>query len=221
MNESIISRSFSGGMTRSAFTSRVLPMFSLGLLMTSAGAYFGWNLPYPILIIAMIAELALVFTSSMWAYSEKGSLNVGIFLGFTTLSGITLVPILQWAAFKNPMLIVQALLATTVTFGALTVIGLVSKKDFSGMGQFLMMSLLGVIFASIINVFLGSSFLSLAVSAISVVIFSGFILYDMSMIRNNFSDRDYIIASLALYLNFIGLFQNILRILGIFGSSDD
>ncbi|MFN8577294.1 MAG: Bax inhibitor-1/YccA family protein [Candidatus Sericytochromatia bacterium] len=222
MNEnSLRSQGFVGGMSTNSFMTKVLPMFSLGLLMTGVGAYFGWNLPSFVLMIAMLIEFIMVLTSSKWAYAERGSANAGIFLVFSTLSGMTLVPILKWAlAVSGPGIIVQSLGATVLTFGGLAAYGMITKKDFSGMGSFLFMAVIGLIVASLINIFIGGTTLSLIISAISVVIFSAYVLYDMSMIRNNFSDRDFITASLILYLDFILLFQNILQILGIFNSDD-
>jgi FtsH-binding integral membrane protein len=208
-------------MTTTGFMSRVVPTFSLGLLMTGVGSYFGWNLPAVFLFGAMIAELILVFTSSKWAYSETANANIGLFLVFTTLTGMTLVPILHWANYRGgPGLIAQALGVTVLTFAALAGYGATTKKDFSAIGGFLFMALIGIIIASIINIFVGGTMLTLTISVISVVVFSGFVLYDMSVIRRNFSDRDYIVASLALYLDFILLFQNILQILGILSSDD-
>ena len=98
--------------------------------------------------------------------------------------------------------------------------GAITKKDFSGIGSFLFMGLIGIIIASIINIFIGGTMFTLMISVISVVIFSGFVLYDMSVIRRSFSDKDFIVASIALYLDFILLFQNILRIFGILSSDD-
>ena len=222
MNENTIrNQGFVGGMSTNSFMTKVLPMFSLGLLMTGAGAYFGWSLPSIVLIIAMIVEFILVFTSSKWAYIERGSANVGIFLGFTTLSGMTLVPILKWALnVGGPNIIMQALGATVITFGSLAAYGAVTKKDFTGMGSFLFMALIGIIAASIVNIFIGGTTMALIISAVSVLVFSAYVLYDMSVIRKNFSDREFIIASIILYLDFILLFQNILQILGIMGSDD-
>src|SRR5437016_1402033 len=101
MNEDTLRRQgFSGGMTSEGFMTKVLPMFSIGLLMTAAGSFLGWNigLEHPVIWwIAIALELVLVFTSSKWAYVERGSTNVGLFLLFATLTGITLVPILYWA----------------------------------------------------------------------------------------------------------------------------
>lgn len=223
MNENRLrSQGFAGGMTSQGFMTKVLPMFSIGLLMTAAGSYFGWFLPPLFWFIAIALELILVFTSSKWAYNERGNANVGIFLFFATLTGISLVPILTWAGMRGgPGIIIQALGITVLTFGSLTAYGMVTKKDFSGIGGFLMAALIGVIIASVVNIFVQATMFSLIISIISVVIFSGFILYDMAWIRSTFTDRDYIIASLALYINFIGLFQNILQILGIFSSKDN
>ncbi len=223
MNEnSLRSQGFVGGMSTNSFVTKVLPMFSLGLVMTGAGAFFGWNLPSIVLIIAMVAEFIMVLTSSRWAYIERGSANVGIFLGFATLSGMTLVPILKWAlnVGNGPNLILQALGATVLTFGSLVAYGSVTKKDFTGMGGFLFMAVIGIIIASIVNMFIGGTTLTLIISSISVMVFSAFVLYDMSMIKRNFGDKEFIIAALILYLDFILLFQNILQILGIVNSDD-
>lgn len=223
MNEnSLRNQGFVGGMSTNSFMTKVLPIFSVGLLMTAAGAYFGWNLPSIVLIIAMVVEFIMILTSSKWAYVERGSANVGIFLGFATLSGMTLVPILRWAINiqSGPTLIIQALGATVITFGSLAAYGAVTKRDFTGMGGFLFMAVIGIIIASIVNIFVGGTTLALIISAISVMVFSAYVLYDMSMIKRNFSDKEFIIAALILYLDFILLFQNILQILGITHSDD-
>lgn len=227
MNEnSLRGQGFVGGMSTNSFVTKVLPMFSLGLLMTAVGAYFGWNLPQPILILAMVIEFIMVLTSSRWAYSERGSANVGIFLSFATLSGITLVPILKWAlGVGGPGIVVQALGTTVLTFGGLAAYGAVTKKDFTGMGSFLFMAVIGILVASLVNVVLNmfgqvTTMFTLLISIVSVLVFSAYVLYDMSVIKRYFSDRDFIIASLMLYLDFILLFQNILQILGIVNSDD-
>lgn len=214
---------YQGGMTSAAFTRRVLPIFSIGLLMTGAASVIGWNLPSFFLIIAMIGELVMLFTSRSWAYNEKANANVGLFLLFTALSGLTLVPILKWGLQVGGVgLLAQAFGVSAATFGGLALFGATTKKDFSGIGGFLFAGLLGLILSSIATMLIGGGSIAyLLISFVSVLIFSGFILYDMSMIRRVYSDNDYIPAAIALYLDFINLFQSILRILGILGSSDD
>jgi len=213
---------WSTGMSQRTFDTKVLPLFGVGLLLTGAAAYLGKDLPRGILIAAMIGEIALVFTSGMWQRNENRSLNMGLFFLLTALGGLAMVPLLGWAnVVGGPMLIFQALGVTAITFGGLMAYSLTTKRDFSGMGGFLMAAILGLIVASIVNIFVGGTTFSLLISAAGVLIFSGFVLYDMSMIKKTYSDSDYIMASIALYLNFIGLFQNILRIMGIMGSRDD
>lgn len=209
------------GMSQRVFDTRVMPLFGAGLLMTAAAAFLGWGLPFPILIAAMIGEVILVMTAGKWQRAENRSLNMGLYFLLTALSGLTLVPLLHWANMKNPMLIVQALGVTGLTFAGLMVYATVTRRDFSGMGGFLVTAIIGVIVASIFNIFFHSTMFSLVISMVSVGIFSAFVLYDMAIIRQTLSDQDYMFAAIMLYIDFIGLFQNILRILGIMGSSDD
>jgi len=216
------SSNYVGGMSSSSFATLVMPIFGIGLLLTAAGAYIGWNTSNLFKIICAVLSVLLVFTSSFWAYNEKGNLNIGIFSLFTVINGVTLTSILQYALKLSGVgIIVQALAVTFITFSVIGIFAYTTKKDFSGLGNILFFSLIGVIIASIVNIFLGSSTFNLIISAISVVLFSAFILYDMSNIRRNFSDRDYIVASIALYLDFILLFQNILELLLWFNRSDD
>lgn len=214
---------YQGGMSSSAFTRKVLPIFSLGLFMTGVASLIGWNLPIFFLIFAVIGELVMLFTSRLWAYNEKANANIGMFLLFTTLSGITLVPILKWGLNIGGVgLLAQALGVSAATFGGLALFGATTKRDFSGLGGFLFAAILGLILSSIATMLIGGGSLAyLLISFISVIVFSGFVLYDMAMIRRVYSDNDYIPAAIALYLDFINLFQDILRIFGILGSKDD
>lgn len=213
--------SWQTGMSQRVFDTRVLPLFGFGLIMTAAAAYLGRHLPLGILIGAMIGEIILVMTASLWQKKELGSLNLGLYFLLTALSGLTLVPLLQWAAGKSgPVLIAQALAVTGITFGGLMGYSLVTKKDFSGISGFLSAGLIGLIVAMLVNLFIGGTTFSLIISCFGVVIFAGFVLYDMSLIKGHLSDADYVMAAIMLYLNFIGMFQHILRIMGIMGGDD-
>lgn len=210
------------GMSQRVFDTRVLPLFGFGLLMTAAAAYLGRYLPFGILIGAMIGEFILVLTAGFWQKKELGSLNLGLYFLLTALSGLTLVPLLQWAAGKaGPVLIAQALAVTGITFCGLMAYSLVSKKDFIGLGSFLRVAIIGLIVALLVNFFIGGSIFSLLISCFGVVIFGAFVLYDMSLIKSRLSDADYVMAAIMLYLDFIGMFQHILHILGIFGGDND
>ena len=214
-------RGWSAGMSARVFDTQVLPIFAFGLLMTGMAAYLGWNIPRGLLFPIVIVELILIFTASRWQRIENKGANVGLFLLLTALSGLSLVPLLNWAVvISGPQLIAQAFGVTALTFGGLVGYSLTTKKDFSGLGGFLIVALIGIIIASIVNIFIGGTVFSLAISVISVGIFSAFVLYDMSMIKQHYSDQDYIFAAIALYLDFILLFQHILNIMGIMSSRD-
>jgi FtsH-binding integral membrane protein len=191
--------------------------------MTGASSFIGWNAPAVVLILAMITEFIMILTSGMWARKENGNMNIGLFLFFTCMSGLTLVPILKWGLNIGGVgMLAQAFGVTSVTFGALSLYGITTKKDFTGIGGFLFAALIGLIISSIATMLVGGGSLAyLFISVVSVLVFSAFIVYDIAMIRRNYSDQDYVFAAIALYLDFIGLFQNILRIFGIFGSSSD
>jgi len=106
-----------------------------------------------------------------------------------------------------------ALIMTLVAFG------LISKKDFSFMGGFLMVGLIVVIVASIANIFFQIPALSLAVSAAIIMIMSGLILFDTSRIING-GETNYIRATISLYLNIYNIFVHLLHLLGVMGGDD-
>ena len=113
---------------------------------------------------------------------------------------------------------------TAIAFAGLSLYGYTTKKDLSGMGTFLMMGLIGLIVASIVNIFLASSAVAFAISVIGVLIFAGLTAYDTQNIKNTYlqlanSDRDFlgkaaIMGALQLYLDFLNLFMFLLQFMG-------
>lgn len=116
-------------------------------------------------------------------------------------------------------LIMQALGATALVFFSLSGYALTSRKDFSFMGGFLFVGLIVAIIAAIANIFLQIPAMSLAINAAIVMIMSGLILFDTSRIING-GERNYIMATVGLYLSIYNLFTSILHLLGAFGSED-
>lgn len=210
------------GMSQRVFDTRVIPMFGLGLIMSGFVAYMlHGKVSQGMSLIAFLAVFALAMTSSKWITRENHAMNTGLYLLMTALMGVVMVPLLTWAAaIGGPLLIVQAFAVTGITFGSLVAYSLISKRDFSSWGRFLFIGVIGLIVASIANIFMGGTLMSLAISGIGVLIFSAYVLYNMTMIKTQLSDQDYILAALMLYINFINLFQNILVIMGIMGSRD-
>ncbi|MGV3526063.1 MAG: Bax inhibitor-1/YccA family protein [Candidatus Sericytochromatia bacterium] len=213
--------SWQSGMSQRVFDTRVLPLFGFGLIFTALVAFISRDLPNIFAIGAGLIAVVMSFTSGAWLRSERNGLNTGLFALFTALCGVMLVPLLRWAAvIGGGALIVQAFAVTGITFGSLMAIGMVSNRDFTTWGRFLMMGFIGLILASVVNIFTGGSAMALAISCFGVLLFSAYVLYSMSMIKNHLTDADYVTAALMLYINFINLFQQILHIFGIMGSDD-
>ena len=206
---------------RSVFLGKVFSLFGLSLLFSLLGIYVGIQIVelYPWLFMSSVTyysifalELILIFTSRWW--SQTRGLNYGLFLLFTVLSGFTAVPILMLAhAYGGAWIIMKALGATVALFAGIGIYGYVTKRDLAGIGGFLFISLIGIIIASLVNIFIQSTFFEYVLSWIVVIVFSGFTMYDIQMIKNRYTDTMYIQAALALYLDFFNLFINILFIL--------
>jgi FtsH-binding integral membrane protein len=121
--------------------------------------------------------------------------------------------------------IAQTFLVTAIAFAGLSLYGYLTKRDLSGMGTFLMMGLIGLIVASIVNIFLGSGALGFAISVIGLLIFAGLTAFDTQNIKNTYIEhavsmdqewlgKSAIMGALSLYLNFINMFMFLLQFLG-------
>ena len=182
------------------------------------------NLLYstPLKWVVMLAPLGMVFAfgAAINRLSAAGAQT--FFYAFATLMGISISSIfLRY----DSMSIAQTFLVTSISFAGLSIFGYTTKKDLSGMGTFLMMGLIGLIVASIVNMFLGSGMLSFAISVIGVLIFAGLTAYDTQKIKNDYIAHAHamdsswlaksaIMGALNLYLDFINMFMFLLNFLG-------
>ena len=167
----------------------------------------------------LISPLIMVFVFN-WAVMRGSAKQVqGVFWGFAALMGASLTPILLAYTASS---MTRVFLITAGTFGAMSLYGYTAKRDLTGMGSFLIMGLWGVIIASIVNLFMQSSAMYYALSYISVAIFVGLTAYDTQTIRNIYASADSedsltrkaVAGALSLYMDFINLFLNLLRIMG-------
>lgn len=175
-------------------------------------------------LVTSLAAMALIwFALPRTANSEKG---LYVVFAITGLLGFGLGPMLNhYLRIPNGgMLIMSALGGTGLIFGALSAYVLTTKKDFSFMGGFLMVGVmvllvasLGTVVAGMFGVNISGAFI--AISAVSMLLFSGLILYDTSRIING-GETNYIMATIALYLDAYNIFTSLLHLLG-FASSDD
>ncbi|MBK9115069.1 MAG: Bax inhibitor-1/YccA family protein [Betaproteobacteria bacterium] len=195
-------------------------LLALSMLPTVAGAFVGMQFNFaavfrsaPIMapLLMFAAMLGSLFVVTRLRNSAWG---VVALLGFTFIAGVFLTPILTVAAgFRNGgQLVALAGGMTAAIFFAMATIATVTKKDFSFMGKFLMVGLVLLIVASLANLFFQVPALSLTISAIAVLLFSAYILYDVSRIVGG-GETNYVMATLGLFLNIYNLFISLLNIL--------
>ncbi len=164
----------------------------------------------------VIAELGLVIAISAAANRLSAATAGGLFLLYSALNGATLSVVLLAYTGSSVAL---AFLTTAGTFGAMSVFATVTRRDLSSWGSFLFMGLVGVVIASVVNIFLHSSAVSFVISCAAVVVFTGLAAYDTQKLRalaraGGGSAAMPVNGALALYLDFVNLFLALLRLLG-------
>lgn len=164
----------------------------------------------------MIGELALVFTLSGAINKLSATTATLIFIAYSALNGVTLsVVALAYTASS----ITSTFVISAGMFGAMSIYGFMTKRDLTSWGSFLFMGLIGVVIASIVNIFVGSSAVSWVISGIGVIVFTGLTAYDTWKIKEMAAQgiegrKPAILGALTLYLDFINLFLMLLRFTG-------
>ena len=189
-------------------------LLSLTLLFSAitAGVAATLNLPHPGIVITLVGYFGLLFLTTKFRNSSTGLLCVFALTGFM---GYTLGPIINaYLSMNNgPQLVMTAMGATGAIFLGLSGYALTSKKDFSFMGGFLMVGILVAFLAGLGAIFFQIPALSLAVSAMFVLLMSGLILYQTSDIIRG-GETNYIMATVTLYVAIFNLFTSLLHLLG-------
>jgi FtsH-binding integral membrane protein len=176
----------------------------------------------PIKWVIMFAPLAVIFAFGAGINRMSEAAAQGVFWLFSALMGLSISWI--FAVFTG-MSIAQVFFITAIAFAGLSLWGYTTKKDISGWGSFLIMGVIGLIVASLVNIWLASPGLSFAVSAIGVLIFAGLTAYDTQNIKNTYLQmraaegdaylgKAAIMGALSLYLNFINMFMMLLQLFG-------
>jgi modulator of FtsH protease len=206
-------------------TNKVLKNTYLLLAMTllfsagTAAAAMAFDLPHPGIVVTLVGYFGLLFLTNRFSNSALGIVFVFALTGFM---GMTLGPVLNMyvKAFSNGTeLIMMALGGTGVMFLGLSAYALTTRKDFSFITGFLMVGVWVAFFAGIAALVFSIPMLSLAVSAMFIVLMSGMILLQTSQIING-GETNYILATVSLYVSLFNLFTSLLQILGVYGSDD-
>jgi len=219
-----------------AFMRGVYGWMSLGLLVTAAVSMFVATSPairqavfgnQIIFFGLIIAELALVVGLSAAINRLSAGTASGLFMLYSALNGVTLSSIFLVYAQAT---IFKAFLVTGGMFGAMSLYGLMTKRDLTGLGSFMFMGLIGIIIASVVNIFTKSAMMDFIISCVGVLVFTGLTAYDTQKLKvmgemapaddATAVRRGAILGALTLYLDFINLFLMMLRLFGG-GSSRD
>ncbi len=205
-----------------AFIKKTYQLFAASLLAGAAGAYVGVLYTAPLFASLgmaapfIILGVALVLFFAMRACLHSTPLNLVLLFGFTFVLGLGLTPLLYsvLAMANGGVIVAQAFALTAVAFGGLSIFAMNTKRDFTTMGKMLFIVLIVVICASLINIFTQSPIFALVISSVSAILFSFYILYDtQNIVRGNYAHP--IEGAVALYLDFLNLFANLLHILGL------
>lgn len=199
-------------------------LLALSMIPTVLGAAIGvlFGVPIPRGFLGALLFMGIAFGFFWGIEKNKDSgMGVALLLGFTFFMGLMLTPLLQRTlGFSNGgSLIMTAFGGTGAIFAALASYATVSKRDFSMMGKWLFAAVIILLLASIANIFLGMSALSIVISALVIAVFSAYILFDVQRIVNG-GETNYISATLALYLDVYNIFTALLNLLGLAGDRD-
>lgn len=206
-----------------SFMKQTYQLLAASMIAAAAGAYV--TMPYAETVMQYKwfifgAELFMLFIGLGMTRNKPG-LNMAALFVFTFLTGVSLVPLLAaLIGAGNGAVIGNAFLMTSVLFGALSLFAINSKTDYSSWGKPLFITLIVVIIASLVNMFiLQSPMMHVIITAGILLLFSIFTIYDTQNIANGAYDSP-VDAAVSLYLDFLNMFTALLQLLGIFGSDD-
>ncbi len=233
MNTNFSAYQGTGAMVRvNSFIRSTYSWMAIGLAATGLTSYFVSTSPAILQMIfanrfmpfvLFIGLIVMCGYLGARVHKMQATTATGLYVALTVLYGVCLAPIfLVYTATS----IASTFFICAATFGSASIYGMVTKKDLTGMGQFLMMGLFGLIIAMVINLFIGSSAMQTIISMIAVVIFTGLTAYDTQKLKSmavSMPDnatgamvrKGAIMGALSLYLDFMGLFVHLLHLLGV------
>ena len=212
-----------------AFLTKVYGWMMLGLLVTALSSFFTITNESLLRFVfsskitffaVIIAQVGIVIYLSARIQKMSAAMAKALFILYSAITGITLASIFLVYTAES---IGSTFIIAALMFGSMAFYGYITKRDLTGVGQFMMMGLIGVVIASVVNIFMGSDSLGWLISIISVVVFTGLTAYDTQKMKamayvmldgEEIAAKGAIIGALQLYLDFINLFLALLRLFG-------
>ena len=208
---------------------RIYNYMASGLALTGIVAYFFAQsgmyasvAQTPLIYLVMLAPFGFVLVLSFGINRIQASTAQALFWAFSAVMGLSLASIFLLYTGAS---IARVFFITAGTFASMSLYGYTTKRDLTAMGSFMMMGLIGIIIASVVNLFIGSSALQFAISVIGVIVFIGLTAWDTQRLKEMYFEIDHsdgqlagktaIMGALSLYLDFINLFMMLLQLLGV------
>ena len=200
-------------------------LLALSLLPTVLGAWIGVstgitrNLGGIVGMVLFIGGM-LAFQVAIHRFRNSGA-GVAILMAFTFFMGLMLSRLLGvvLGMGNGTTLVMSAFASTAGVFATMATLATVIKRDLSGMGRWLFAGMIAILIAAVVNMFIGSSAMMLALTALSTVVFSLYMLYDVKNIVDG-GETNYIVAATQLFIDIFAVFQNLLALFGIMGGDD-
>jgi FtsH-binding integral membrane protein len=206
------------GEERATLVRRTYSLVLVSVLVTMVGASFGLSQPRLMLAVAQHPFLAFFCSLAplLLATRKKAEfpMNIGLVFLFNLVMGVMISPALYYYGRTQPGVIQQAAVLTIGAFGVLTLYAFVSRRDFSAWGSFLMVGLWVLIGTMFLNFFFQNAAVGLWLASVSVLLFSGLLVFDTWRLRNFYGPDEYVVAAVQIYLDLLNMFMAILRLTG-------
>jgi FtsH-binding integral membrane protein len=206
------------GEERATLVRRTYALVLVSVIVTMAGATFGLSQPRLLQFAAVHPFIMFLITLAPLLLATRAKaefpMNIGLVLLFNFVMGVFISPALFFYGRQQPGLIGQAAVLTIGAFGILTLYAFVSRRDFSAWGGFLIVGLWVLIGTMFLNFFFQNNTVSLWLASVSVLLFSGLLVYDTWRLRNFYGPDEYVGAAVQIYLDLLNMFMAILRSMG-------
>ncbi|MDB4870340.1 MAG: hypothetical protein JWL97_1344 [Gemmatimonadales bacterium] len=206
------------GEERATLVRRTYSLVLVSVLVTMVGASFGLSQPQLMASVAQHPFIAFICALAplLLATRKKAEfpMNIGLVLLFNLAMGVMISPTLYFYGRTQPGVIGQAAVLTIGAFGILTLYAFVSRRDFSAWGSFLMVGLWVLIATMLLNFFFQNAAIGLWLAAVTVLLFSGLLVFDTWRLRNFYGPDEYVGAAVQIYLDLLNMFMAILRLTG-------